>query len=64
MNHMYRNKLFTDCQYGFRHKRSCILQLLDVLDDWSKYFDESKQIDIVYLDIKKHLILYRIVGCC
>ena len=53
MNHMYKNKLFTDCQYGFRHKRSCILQLLDVLDDWSKYFDESKQIDTVYLDIKK-----------
>ena len=27
-------QLFSDCQYGFRRKRSCILQLLDVLDDW------------------------------
>ena len=34
-------------------KRSCILQLLDVLDDWTKYYDENKQIDSVYLDIKK-----------
>ena len=32
---------------------SCVLQLLDVLDDWSKYYDESKQIDNIYLDIKK-----------
>ena len=51
------NNLFTDCQFGFRHKRrhkrSCILQLLDVLDDWSKYYDENKQIDTVYVDIKK-----------
>ena len=53
MNHMYKNNLFTDCQYGFQHKRSCILQLLDVLDDWSKFYDDSKQIDTVYLDIKK-----------
>ena len=27
--------------------------MLDVLDDWSKYYDESKQIDNIYLDIKK-----------
>ena len=53
MNHMTLNNLFTDCQFGFRHKRSCILQLLDVLDDWSKYYDENKQIDTVYLNIKK-----------
>lgn len=53
MNHMNKNNLFTESQYGFRHKRSCILQLLDVLDDWSKYYDDSKQIDTVYLDIKK-----------
>ena len=53
MNHMTVNNLFTDCQFGFRHKRSCILQLLDVLDDWSKYYDENKQIDTVYVDIKK-----------
>ena len=24
-----------------------------MLDDWSKYYDESKQIDNIYLDIKK-----------
>ena len=60
MNHMTLNNLFTDCQFGLRHKRSCILQLLDVLDDWSKYYDENKQIDTVYLDIKKRLTQYPI----
>ena len=53
MKHMNDNNLFSTCQYGFRNKRSCILQLLDVLDDWTKYYDENKQIDNVYLDIKK-----------
>ena len=53
MKHMNDNNLFSNCQYGFRNKRSCILQLLDVLDDWSKYYNENKQIDTVYLDIKK-----------
>ena len=53
MKHMNDNNLFSTCQYGFRNKRSCVLQLLDVLDDWSKYYDESKQIDNIYLDIKK-----------
>ena len=53
MNHMNENNLFSDCKYGFRHKRSYILQLLDVLDDWSRSYDENKQIDTVYLDIKK-----------
>ena len=28
-------------------------EVVDVLDDWSKYYDENKQIDTVYLDIKK-----------
>ena len=53
MDHMTQNNLFSDCQYGFRTKRSCILQLLDVLDDWTKSYDNSEQIHTVYLDIKK-----------
>ena len=53
MKHMNDNNLFSTCHYGCRNKRSCVLQLLDVLDDWSKYYDESKQIDNIYLDIKK-----------
>ena len=53
MKHMYDNNLFSTCQYIFRHRRSCVLQLLDVLNDLSKYYDKSKQKDNIYLDIKK-----------
>ena len=53
MKHMTENNLFTDSQYGFREKRSCILQLLDVLDDLTSTYDASCQSDVIYLDIKK-----------
>ena len=44
MKHMTENNLFTDAQCGFREKRSCILQLLDVLDDLTSAYDSSKQL--------------------
>ena len=53
MRHMIDNHLFSDLQYGFRNKRSCVLQLLEVLDYWSKSVEEGKQIDCIYLDIRK-----------
>lgn len=53
MDHMNDQNLFSTCQYGFRNKRNCVLQLLDVLDDWVTNFDKSEQTDVVYLDIKK-----------
>ena len=53
LTHMNSNKLFSDCQFGFREKRSCVLQLLDVFDDWVKAYDEGFQIDTIYLDFKK-----------
>ena len=56
MKHMNDNNLFSTCQYGFRNKRSCVLQLLGVLDDLCTYYDESKQIDNMYLEIKIALI--------
>ena len=53
MKHMTDNNLFSDSQYGFRNKRSCVLQLLEVLDYWNKSVDEGKQVDTIYLDIRK-----------
>ena len=50
---MTDNNLFSDSQCGFRNKRSCVLQLLDVLDYWNKSVDEGKQVDTIYLDIRK-----------
>ena len=53
MKHMSENKLFSDSQYGFRNKRSCVLQLLEVLDSWSRSLDNGNQVDTIYLDIRK-----------
>ena len=53
MDHMNLNNLFNNSQFGFRGKRSCILQLLDVFDDWVRAYDEGYQIDTIYLDFKK-----------
>jgi len=53
VNHLTTNQLFSSCQFGFRNKRSCVLQLLDVFDDLTWNYDNGHQTDIVYLGIKK-----------
>ena len=47
------NKLISDCQHGFRRKRSCVTQLLCVMEQFTKLMDTGKTIDVVYLDFKK-----------
>ena len=52
MNHMIQNKLISDCQHGFQPKRSCVTQLLIVLEDWSKLIANGDNIDVIYCDFK------------
>ena len=41
-------------QHGFRKQgRSCVTQLLGVLDEWSNIMKETNQLDIIYLDFRK-----------
>lgn len=53
IEHMVRNQLFTDKQYGFISGRSSTLQLLKVLDEWTEALDEGNSIDCVYMDFQK-----------
>ena len=53
MNYMLQNHLFSDDQYGFRPGRSCVVQLLEILDEWTKLLDNGNPVDIVYLDFSK-----------
>ena len=53
MNYMSSNDLFTNSQYGFRPGRSCVTQLLEVLDNWSELMDNGFSIDTIYLDFSK-----------
>ena len=50
---MTNNKLFSTCQHGFRQQRSCITQLLEVMEDLTIKMDEKLPIDIIYLDFRK-----------
>lgn len=52
-DHLKRNKLFSRNQYGFISGRSTILQLLHVLENWTKILEEGDSIDVIYMDFMK-----------
>lgn len=53
VNHLEENKLLRNTQHGFRNKRSCLTNLLDFLHDVFNCYDDSKAVDIIYLDFQK-----------
>jgi hypothetical protein len=53
VKHMTDNNLFTEDQHGFVPGRSCVTQLLVVLDTWTRWLDEGVPIDTAYLDFSK-----------
>ena len=50
---MKEHGLFSNKQFGFLSGRSTTLQLLRVLDDWTKILDEGGAIDVIYFDFMK-----------
>ena len=53
VDHMNSNNLFSDKQFGFIGGRSTSLQLLTVLDKWTKILDEGGTIHTIYMDFMK-----------
>ena len=53
MDHLKRNKLFSNRQYRFIGGRSTGLQMLKVLDKWTEIMDRGGEIDVIYLDFMK-----------
>ena len=53
VNHVIMNKLFSTQQFGFTKGRSTVLQLLHVIDSWTKALDKGESVDIVYLHFMK-----------
>ena len=53
VNHLEENNLLKNTQHGFRNKRSCLTNLLDFFYDILNHYDESKAVDIIYLDFQK-----------
>ena len=50
MTHIAENDLLSPKQHGFIQGRSCVTQLLAVLDSWTLALDEGGNIDTIYLD--------------
>ena len=53
MDHLKKHQLLSPDQYGFRPKRSCTLQLLHTLEDWSQMIEDGNTVDAIYLDYQK-----------
>ncbi|CAG2209440.1 unnamed protein product [Mytilus edulis] len=53
MKFILTNNLHTSSQYGFRPGRSCVTQLLEVLDEWSELIDSGFPLDSIFLDFSK-----------
>ena len=53
MSHLLANNLLSDHQFRFTPGRSCITQLLYVLDHFTKHLDKGEPIDEIYLDFQK-----------
>ena len=50
---MERNNVFTEAQHGFVKGRSCITQLLELMEELTEALDSNEDIDIIYLDFRK-----------
>ena len=53
MKYLTDNRLLSKQQYGFIPKRSTVLQLITVLEDWTRILDEGGEIDVIYCDFLK-----------
>ena len=53
MDHMEQNNLFSPYQHGFIPGKSCITQLLEILEEITDALDQGYDIDIIYVDYTK-----------
>ena len=53
VDHLETNNLILESQHGFRSGRSCLTNLLDFFHDMFSIYDNSRAIDILYLDFQK-----------
>ena len=47
------NNIINNSQHGFRSKRSCLTNLLDFFHYIFDVYDESRSVDVIYLDFQK-----------
>ncbi|BHF81444.1 hypothetical protein SprV_0702457400 [Sparganum proliferum] len=53
MRFLEQHNLLSDAQHGFRSGRSCVTNLLNCLERWTRSVDEGNALHVVYIDFKK-----------
>ena len=53
MDHFNEEGLITNARYGFRSGHSLNLQLVKVIDDFTRAMDKHEVVDVIYLDFEK-----------
>ena len=68
--HLKKYKILKDTQHGFVKGRSCLTNLIEFLDEVTKYIDKGLPIDVIYLDFSKafdrvphHRLIKKINAC-
>jgi len=62
VSHMKTNEFFTNKQFGFLKGRSAALQLLNVLDKWTRIFNAGISIDVLYTDFQNRRSLAKLTS--
>ena len=53
VQHLDDDMIINSNQHGFRKKRSCITQLLSLIEQIDKALNEGEEVDDIYLDFSK-----------
>ena len=53
VDHMVSTQQLHNAQHGFRQKRSCVTQLLETIEDWSRALEAGDPLDAIYCDFSK-----------
>ncbi|BHF84809.1 hypothetical protein SprV_0902796100 [Sparganum proliferum] len=53
MRFLEQHNLLSDAQHGFPSGRSCVTNLLNCLERWTRSVDEGNALHVVYIDFKK-----------
>ena len=53
MEHLEKYSLIKESQHGFVNSRSCLTNLLVLMEEVTNYIDSGSPVDIIYLDFQK-----------
>jgi len=53
VDYVEKNRIISEQRYGFVNGRSCLTNLLEVMEAWTRALDDGYGVDVIYLDYRK-----------